>query len=283
MLIRKSKAIIRASSALVRHPEMAGGVAGALARRRFLDAARMTRAASRRPDVFAEKIVSRKYKFLWLCNPKAASRSLIAALCAADPAAQVIRNASAVRVYAMHPEAREYCAFAFVRHPAARAYSFHQELRSAHLVNEGAQRLGKERKRSSLFRAYYGLEEADTFEKYCEWLRTPYGSDAFADRHFLSQREHLRLPGGRMPDFVGRLERIDQDFEAVAERLRMPAPPLPLLNSIAGWDAKPEEAEAARAAMSDCLTPRAEAALRTRYADDYQLGGYAPDAPVSVS
>ena len=281
MLIGESKAILRASSALLRHPEMARDVAGALGRRRFGDAARMARAAARRPDVFAEKIVSRKYKFLWLCNPKVASRSLIAALRAADPDAEVIRDASAARVYAMHPEARAYFAFAFVRRPAARAYSFHRELRSAHLVNEGAQRLGKERKRSLLFRAYYGLEEADTFEKYCEWLCTPYGSDAFADRHFLSQREHLRLPGGRLPDFIGRLERIGEDFGAVAERLRMPAPPLPLLNSMAGWEAKPEEAEAARAAMNDCLTPRAEAALRTRYADDYELGGYSPDAPVN--
>ena len=281
MLIGESKAILRASSALLRHPEMAGGVAGALARRRFGDAARMARGAARRPDVFAEKVVSRKYKFLWLCNPKVASRSIIAALRAADPDAQVIRDASAARVYAMHPEARAYFAFAFVRRPAARAYSFHRELRSAHLVNEGAQRLGKERKRSLLFRAYYGLEEADTFEKYCEWLHTPYGSDAFADRHFLSQREHLRLPGGRLPDFIGRLERLDEDFGAVAERLRMPVPPLPLLNSMAGWEAKPEEAEAARAAMNDCLTARTEAALRTRYADDYELGGYSTDAPVN--
>lgn len=281
MLIGESKAILRASSALLRHPEMARDVAGALGRRRFGDAARMARGAARRSDVFAEKIVSRKYKFLWLCNPKVASRSIIAALRAADPDAEVIRDASASRVYAMHPESRERFTFAFVRHPAARAYSFHRELRSAHLVNEGAQRLGKERKRSLLFRAYYGLEEADTFEKYCEWLHTPYGSDAFADRHFLSQREHLRLPDGRLPDFIGRLERIDEDFGAVAERLRMPAPPLPLLNSMAGWEAKPEEAEAARAAMNDCLTPRAEAALRTRYADDYELGGYSTDALVN--
>ena len=267
----------RIASSLLRRPEIAGDVAGSLMRRRFADAARRARAAARRPDVFAEKVISRKYNYLWLCNPKVASRSIIAALLAADPGAEVIRDASVSRVLQTHPEAREYSTFAFVRHPAARAYSFHRELRSAHLTYEGEQRLGKERKRDILFRMCCGLEEADSFEAYCEWLHTPYGSDAFADRHFLSQSAHLRLPDGRLPDFVGRLESLDADFRAVAESLRMPTAPMPLLNSMAGWEARREDVESARAGMDACLTPRVEELLRTRYAEDYELGGYAAD------
>ena len=267
----------RIASALLRRPDMARGVAGALARRRFSDAARMARTAARRPDVFAEKALSRRYNYLWLCNPKVASRSIIAALLAADPDVEVIRDASIARVFRTRPEARNAFTFAFVRHPATRAYSFHRELRSAHLVNAGEQRLGKERKRGLLFRERYGLEEAERFEAYCAWLHTPYGSDAFADRHFLSQSAHLRLPDGRLPDFVGRFESLDADFRAVAERLGMPAPPLPLLNTMAGWEARPDDVESARAEMNACLTPRAQELLRTRYAADYELGGYAAD------
>lgn len=267
----------RIASSLLRRPEIAGDIAGALARRRFRDAARMARTASRRPDVFAEKAISRRYNYLWLCNPKVASRSIIAALLAADPYSEIIRDTSVSRLFQTRPEARECFTFAFVRHPATRAYSFHRELRSAHLVNAGEQRLGKERKRGLLFRERYGLEEAERFEAYCAWLHTPYGSDAFADRHFLSQRAHLRLPDGRLPDFVGRFESLDADFRAVAERLGMPAPSLPLLNTMAGWEAQREDVEAARAEMQGCLTPRALELLRTRYAEDYELGGYAAD------
>lgn len=98
MLIGESKAILRASSALLRHPEMERDVAGALGRRRFGDAARMARAAARRPDVFAEKIVSRKYKFLWLCNPKVASRSIIVSLLILAPfAASALRESRRLR------------------------------------------------------------------------------------------------------------------------------------------------------------------------------------------
>ena len=48
--------------------------------------------AARRPDLRAEKILSHKHRYLWLCVPKVASRSLIATLRAVDPSAELIRN-----------------------------------------------------------------------------------------------------------------------------------------------------------------------------------------------
>ena len=73
--------------------------------------------AARRPDRRAEKIVSRRYRFLWICNPKAASRSLIAALRAADPEAVLIRHRTLEQVLARYPEAGAFFRFAFLRHP----------------------------------------------------------------------------------------------------------------------------------------------------------------------
>ena len=256
---------------------MARDIAGALVRRQFGDAARMARTAARRADVLAEKVVSRKYKCLWLCNPKVASRSIIAALRAADPDAQVIRDASVHRLYEDYPETREYYTFAFVRHPVTRAYSFYRDLLEGHITTIPEKRPRKRGNRRELLRVYYGLAKVSTFEEYCEWLNTPYGSDAFANRHFLSQRAHLRLPDGRLPDFIGRMESLDADFDAVAERLGMPKTPLPLLNTMAGWETRREELESARAEIGACLTPRVYELLRTRYADDYELGGYARD------
>lgn len=279
MLIRKAKRMWAAASALPGRPEIARDIAGALSRRRFREAAQMARATARRPDAFAEKVVSRRYECLWLCNPKVASRSIIAALTAADPEAEVIRDASISRVRQTRPETKDYYTFAFVRDPLTRTYSFHRDLQEGHLVTIAEKQPRKRRNRRELLRVHYGLAKVNTFEEYCEWLNTPYGSDAFANRHFLSQRAHLRLPDGRLPDFIGRMESLDADFNAVAERLGMPGTPLPLLNTMAGWEARREEVESARAEIGACLTPRVYELLRTRYADDYEIGGYAASAP----
>ena len=278
MLIRKSKRMFAAAAALPRRPEIAGDIAGALARRRFRDAARMARTASRRSDVFAEKALSRRYNYLWLCNPKVASRSIIAALTAADPDVEIIRGMSVSRIRQTRPETKDYYTFGFVRDPLTRAYSFHRDLQEGHLVTIAERMPRKWGNRRELLRVHYGLAEVSAFEEYCEWLNTPYGSDAFANRHFLSQSAHLRLPDGRLPDFIGRLESLDADFNAVTERLGLPKTPVPLLNTMAGWEARREDVEAARAEMNACLTPRAQELLRARYAEDYEIGGYAASA-----
>ena len=77
---------------------------------------------------------------------------------------------------------------------------------------------------------YYGVHEGMSFAELCRWLSTPYGSDAFANRHWLSQHRQLRLPDGRLPDFIGRYERLDTDWETVTARLGLPARALPRVN-----------------------------------------------------
>lgn len=275
-------AVLKVSSALLRHRKAASDVAMALARGRIGEAAHRARTATRRPDVLAEKVVSHKYKYLWLCNPKVASRSIISALCSADASAEIIRNASVSRVYEMYPEAAGYFSFAFVRHPMTRAYSLYRELLWGDVVNAGKRRLLKRGRRERLLHEYYGLDAVGTFEEFCEWLSTPYGSDAFADRHFLSQSMQLRLPDGCLPDFIGRFESLDEDLNLVAERLGLPGLSLPLLNSMAGWKAERGEVESARSKLDDCRTPRIEELVRTRYADDFRIGGYAPDVANAV-
>ncbi len=62
--------------------------------------------AGRRPNLRAEKIVSHRRRYLWLCIPKAASRSIIAALGAADPAAELIRGRTLEEVLAAARQTR---------------------------------------------------------------------------------------------------------------------------------------------------------------------------------
>lgn len=249
----------------------------AVSRGAFREALNMARTAMRSPDLGAEKMVSSRYRYLWLCNPKAASRSIMTALRSADPDAEVIRSKSIADVYAMHPQAREYYSFAFLRHPFDRALSSYWEMHFHSRCPERFHRHAKDWKRGEKLRAiarYHGIAETSAFDDFCLWLNTPYGSDAFADRHFLSQHLQISLGHGRLPDFIGRFEHLEADFQRVAEHIGIPAPKLPLLNTVAGWQPTPEALQAGRAAVGAHLTEHNKALLRARYARDFELGGY---------
>lgn len=240
------------------NPPLVGSIAGAMFRGEFKAARGM---AAQMHDLGAEKIVSRKYRFLWLCNPKVASRSIIAALRCADPDAELIHGKNVSDIYEMYPEVKGYYSFAFIRHPFDRALSFYAETRF---------RL-KEQRRQHYRDMFYRLSEVDTFGDCCDWLNTIQGSDLLAERHFLSQHAQIRLPDGRLPDFIGRLENLDNDFRHVATLLGMPASELPMLNTMAGWQPTAAAVKAARADMSACLTERNRALLAKRYAADLDL------------
>lgn len=211
---------------------------------------------ARRPDRRAEKIVSRRYRFLWIAVPKAASRSLIAALTAADPEAELIRGRTLEQILARRPEVRRWFRFAFVRHPFARTRSFWADKHSRALRERKARRY--------FIDPYHGVELGMSFDEFCRWLETPFGSDAFADRHWLSQHLHLRDPEGALPGFLGRCERLEEDWRKVAEQLGIPRRPLPRLNR------GPSPRHAPRPAVDG---PTA-AALRRRYAEDFRFLGY---------
>lgn len=245
-------------AALSLNPPLVGCIAGAAFHGEFKAARGM---AAQTHDLGAEKIISRKYRFLWLCNPKVASRSIISALRCADPDAELIHAKSVSDIYKMYPEVKDYYSFAFIRHPFDRALSFYAETRF---------RL-KEQRRQRYRDMFYRLMEADTFDDCCDWLNTIQGSDLLAERHFLSQHAQIRLPDGRLPDFIGRLENLDNDFKQVAAILRMPTLELPMLNTMAGWQPSAAAVKAARADMSACLTERNRALLAKRYAADLDL------------
>ena len=265
----------------LRKPTIAGHIAAAMCRGRWRDARHMAHTATRPPD-FAEKIVSHRYRCLWLCNPKVASRSIKYALLDADPDAVLIRDKSVSEVLSMLPEARRYASFAFIRSPLERALSFFAELNAplerAWQASEATPGHGvpsqhdlQQRKRAQLLARYYGLAEVNDLDAFCEWLATPYAADACAERHIRSQHLLVRAEGGRMADFIGRLETVEDDWRRIATRLGMDAPPLPMLNTMAGWTAPPAEVAAARTALARRMTPRSAMILKDRYAEDFAL------------
>ena len=245
-----------AGSARAEHRELGALLGAAIAGAHDATALALVSTAARKPDLRAEKIVSHRYRFVWICNPKAASRSLIAALRAADPDAVLIRNRTLEQVLARHPEAGEFFRFAFLRHPYHRTRSFHADKHALALRERDARRW--------FIEPWHGLHTGMCFAELCRWLDTPCGSDAFADRHWLSQSRQVAAADGRMPDFLGRYERLEADWRAVTERLRLPPVALPRLNAGMTGEA---------GSGGDIMD-----LLRRRYAEDFALGGYG-DAP----
>ena len=266
-------------------PTIAGHIAAAMCRGRWRDARHMAHTATRPPD-FAEKIVSHRHRCLWLCNPKVASRSIKYALLDADPNAVLIRDKSVSEVLSMLPEARRYTSFAFIRSPLERALSFFAELnapleRARQQASEAtppapghevpSQHDLQQRKRTQLLARYYGLANANDVNAFCEWLATPFAADACAERHVRSQHLSIRTEDGRMANFIGRLETAEDDWQRIAAQLGMDAPPLPMLNTMAGWTAPLAEVAAARTALARRMTPRSAMILKDRYAEDFAL------------
>lgn len=213
----------------------------------------------RRPDLGAEKILSHRYRFLWICNPKAASRSMIAALLAADPAALLIRDQSLEQVYGRHPEAQGFFSFAFLRHPVARIRSFHADKHTLARHDPSAYRW--------FIAPYHGLRIGMGLAEFCRWLETPCGADAFADRHWLSQWRQVTTASGRLPDFLGHHERLQEDWRTVTMALGLPPAALPRLNATRPATEPAVGGEAP-------LTATDVAILRRRYAKDFALGRY---------
>ena len=194
--MRRARALARLAGVLGANPPIAKDVVCALSRGAFGDTWRMARTVAG-PPRHGLKLLSRKYRCLWMINLKVASRSIVAALRAADPDAERTGERSVSELYAAHPEAREYYSFAFVRHPFARALSFYwAAFVSPRVVYTDGQRLHRTLNFRYLLDRFFGLAEVGSFEDYCEWLNTPYGSDAFADPHFLSQHVQISLGGG---------------------------------------------------------------------------------------
>ncbi len=115
---------------------------------------------------------------------------MIAALRAADPDAVLVRRPDLDQVLARYPESRNYCRFAFLRHPWHRTYSFHADKHTLALRQRADYRW--------FVAPWHGLRPGMSFGELCAWLNTSAESDVFADRHRLSQSRQIVGRDGRL-------------------------------------------------------------------------------------
>jgi chondroitin 4-sulfotransferase 11 len=154
-----------------------------------------------------------------------------------------------------------YFKFTFVRNPYTRlvsAYEFFR--RGGHPAWASNQR----------FRDEILSEYVDFSDFVLRWL-TP--RDLWPEPHFRPQHEFLELGGRLVMDFVGRVERIEDDFTTVCGRLGIQAH-LGRLN----------ETRDGHAALGEYYSSDAvERRVRDFYARDFELFGYSARPPIQPS
>jgi hypothetical protein len=154
-----------------------------------------------------------------------------------------------------------YFKFTFVRNPYTRLVSAYEFLKGGgHPAWMSNQR----------FRDEVLSEYVDFSDFVLRWLKPRH---RWPEPHFRPQHEFLELGGGLVMDFVGRVERIDDDFATVCERLGVQAR-LGRLN----------ETREKHAALGTYYTSDAvERRVRDFYARDFELFGYSARPPVEPS
>mgnify|MGYP006275406345 CR=1 FL=1 len=203
------------------------------------------------PDLGVERFFHDTGRLIAAPTPKVASRSLSIAF-------RDLEGGSLDKRHYLPRDLRntfpDHLIFSFVRNPWARIHSCWKD------KIDNAISLGKLR----ILARFPDLRPFMPFEEFVEWLATPDGSDAVADRHWLSQVRHLDISGesNGICDFIGRLEALDDDVAEISRMSGVNLPPLGRRNQKGSPDW--------RAAYSD----RARRIVAERYAEDIERFGY---------
>jgi hypothetical protein len=230
----------------------------ALSALRVVRKAQGRQGCSQPADVGTIHYVCPRHRFILTTIPKVASKSFDYLL-RTDPrlaGAVEERTGSLESVVGSSPEIGDFFHFAFVRNPWDRVVSCYKDKIRA------AEKMGK----LALLSRYQGLWPGMEFAEFVEWLRfSPEGSDRHADRHWISQ--HLFVSDAKsdvLCDFIGKLERSDDDMQHVADRLEL------------GCLALPMRHRSAQSGMHyrSHYTPRSLALVGERYSRDIELFGY---------
>lgn len=165
-------------------------------------------------------------------------------------------TAAAIRAKAGPEVWRGYFVFAFARNPYARAYSIYRFLLK---WKDGP---------------YHALVSPLSFEDFITSAMLRGGEIEIArpQAHWLSDAQGDIMPGF---DFIGRLERFDEDFSFILSTIqRRPTP----YRSLSRANASAEVDE-----WRDVLTPAARQAIEEVYAKDFALFGYEKETLVEAA
>lgn len=151
------------------------------------------------------KIVSHKYKLLYIPNPLVASNTTRYILKRVDENTETLTDLS---------DYDDYLKFSFVRNPIKRVLScYNKKILNADTIAK-----------LHLLSKYKGLHYNMSLKEFIDWLLTEEGSDKYADRHWVSQHKILTNC-----DFIGKLENFEEDLNTIFEHKNISDIPIPKL------------------------------------------------------
>lgn len=219
-------------------------------------------------DLRSEKVVSDRFRFIWVGIPKAATRSILTAL-VREPEVDLgarVRREPLYELLRSTPALSGYFKFTFVRNPWSRVVSCY--LDKIRKPNEKALKI---------LERFPELAPDMEFRDFVVFLaEAEGGSDAQADRHWLSQHRFITDESGAtvLVDHIGASERMEEEFMSICERLSLPRLELPYLNTRAGWRGSASEVMTNAAYYRDFYDAETQGRIARRYDRDIELFGY---------
>lgn len=161
-----------------------------------------------------------------------------------------IARALSPKAYLRQTRGQDVWSFTLIRHPVHRLYSCYN---NKILENETLMPVFAE----------MGFNQSTSFEAFVEQVAQL--SDKQSDLHIRAQSSFLTLDGKLLPDFVGRLENIEQDWQHIRSETRarcgVDLGAMPLKNH--RQKRQPE--------VTQITTPQTLKLIETRYAQDFEL------------
>lgn len=186
---------------------------------RHLDALLLHRSC--RKDLGSEKLLILEPKVLYVGIPKVATRSLLDALqsyCTNESLKFKIAEYDIARLIDRFDLAEGWFKFTFVRNPWSRAASCYMDKIA----------VTDEIKWARHMHGRKGLQAGMPFSEFAKWLNSDEGSDAVADRHWISQYQLLGI-NEKTPlkyDLIGRFENLREDYARLIIDTGLSLPPL---------------------------------------------------------
>lgn len=214
-----------------------------------------------------ESVISDKFKFVWLCVPKVASRSLLWLFSDRFGNTNTCEGRQLYKLPGWSERTIElpadYFRFAFVRNPYERVAS---------VWLDKFRNYDPASKTAKLFRKWPELSPATTFPEFVRWLGP--STRPSDDPHWKAQYRFVTdKDDRRAADFIGKIEQLDQDLAFVFEKIGLPRPEIPRLNSR-------DRNESGKIPYDRFYTPELRDIIRSRYEKDFSMLGYSTDMPI---
>ena len=220
------------------------------------------------PDKVCEKAVSEKYGFIWIGVPKVATRSLLDVFIRRPqhPFEAIQANDPLPLLLDRYPETANLFAFTFVRNPWSRVVSTYLDK----MVDPN------DPTRKMPHHQYPGLFPGIQFDQFVEFLlKSPYGRDEYADRHWLSQHKFFEVEPGRFhPVTVGHLETFERDLNTIANKIGIEKLNAPHHNSTSLKGGNSNSEQKPKDYYTYFYTDRTRRMIADRYARDIEMFGY---------